>query len=172
MWFGERRKVSQFIYNCCSSLSVQHFPLPPFLFLLSLCLICNHNNSSLRHPGNKAGPRFFHCTVPLVKTKPIKRKLNYSCCVSPTAGFNTMGQWKWQRGDRVWARYDRVLSGGGSFQRTTEVTVLARQAISKLFRHWFTERPIHRHDKRGGRGFEANFESVGRVEECILFYPP
>lgn len=57
---------------------------------LSLSPVCNHNNASLRRPGNKLGPLFFLHTSPLAKTKPIKGWLNYSCCVLPTPGYNSV----------------------------------------------------------------------------------
>lgn len=67
---------------CCYHSNSFHFifrSLPPLLPVLSPA--CDHNNASLRHSGNKPGPPSFLCTSPSVSAKPIKRWLNYSCCV-------------------------------------------------------------------------------------------
>lgn len=73
-----------------SQLSPLHLFLLLYLLLFLLSPVCNHNNASLRRPGNKPGPLFFLHTSPLAKTKPIKGWLNYSCCVLPTPGYNSV----------------------------------------------------------------------------------
>lgn len=72
--------------NCPLHGSLSCYPL--------LCFpspVCSHNNPSVRRPGNKLGPSFLLHTSPSVRTKPIKDRLNYSCWIPPTPGYNTMG---------------------------------------------------------------------------------
>lgn len=88
----------QFIYDSCFSRPFQLF-LFPFSSYFFPSDFYGITTTPLLHPGNKAGSPFFHCTVPLERTKPIKSQLNYSCWVSPTAEFCAMGLWKWKRGD-------------------------------------------------------------------------
>lgn len=73
-----------------SQLSSLYLFLPLYLVFFFLSPVCNHNNASLRRPGNKPGPLFFLHTSPLAKAKPIKGWLNYSCCVLPTPGYNSV----------------------------------------------------------------------------------
>lgn len=81
--FSLRRRLSHTIHPLflraaiTPTLSTLSLPLYPLLFFLSP--VCNHNNPSLRRPGNKPGSPFFLHISPSVRTKPIKGWLNYSC---------------------------------------------------------------------------------------------
>lgn len=107
------------------------FPLHLSLSL-SLSPACDHNKASLRRSGNKPGPPSFLCTSPLVRTKPIKGWLNYSCRVPATPESHSTGL----RVGRAWARCDGMPGWG---IRTTEdiVFLLSLTPTPKPSRHYF-----------------------------------
>lgn len=86
-------------------------PLYLLLFSLSLSLRCAIIITPLLDTqAIKPGPPFFLRTSPSARTKPIKGRLNYSFCMLPTPGCNSMGLRAGERGRGV-----AGCTGGGVY---------------------------------------------------------